>query len=496
MIKPQLILPLSRYSDLYDILVPKDHTLRKMHDEIDFSFIRQELYDKYSPDMGRTAYCPVLLFKYLILKVLSQLSDVDLIEEVKVNMAYKYFLDMRPEDMPIEASTLCKFRRQRLKDVDLLTLLLSKTFQMAEEAGILIRQKDNKFHIRAIIDGTHTEAFSSFHRPVPALKQLTKKLRHQLYECVPGLEKGDIETDHDIDSKNLTEEIEYAKYLIGYTKRFGIIAEFPRVKRVLNRLAEMVDDIVDHYSYSPTDPDARIGHKTADTEFFGYKTQIIEDADSELILAAGVTSGEVGDALPGKETMETLLSNPDIKVEELLGDTAYSGKPFLELARDNDFELIAPPHPKLGVSIDGRDGFTFNKDADMFICPQGHLAISKRIITYKKDNNRKAISYQFDKHKCAACPLKETCLKGRKNNGRSFSVSLLTKEQQELMERSRTEEFKRRRRERYKIEAKNAHLKRGLGFGKTQGNGIEMMELQTAITIFISNIKKIYAKKR
>ena len=128
----------------------------------------------------------------------------------------------------------------------------------------------------------------------------------------------------------------------------------------------------------------------------------------------------------------------------------------------------------------------------MFICPNGHLAVSKRLVTYKKDNNRKALIYTFDAKKCSLCPLKGTCLKEAKV--KRFSVSVLSPEQKDLLERSKTEDFKKRRRERYKIEAKNSHLKRGLGFGKTQGKGIGMMDLQTSVTFFVSNIKKIYVR--
>lgn len=407
MITQQKKLVLSQYTGLYDILVPADHFLRRLHDDIDFSFIYRELVDKYSESMGRTAYDPVMMFKYLILKVISKLSDVDLVNEVRVNMAYKFFLDMAPEEMPVDDSTLCKFRRTRLRDTNLTDLLLAKTFEMAEGKGILRRSDDNRIHIRAIIDGTHTVSAASLYRPVPALKEWSKKLRHQVYTLLPEME-GRLRTDKEISSRDLTDEVEYCRALIAAVEGLlGEAAEFPRVKRVLNRFRELVDDITDHYSYSPVDPDARVGHKSADTEFFGYKTQIVMDAETDMVVGVRVTSGEVGDALPGREALAGVLANGDFKVDEVLGDAAYSGQPILELAREHSFELLAPPHPNLGSGIDGRDGFTFNKDADMFICPNGHLAVSKRSVTYKNDNGRKATFYTFDRAKCSVCPQRE-----------------------------------------------------------------------------------------
>ena len=468
MITQQKKLVLSQYTGLYDILVPADHFLRRLHDDIDFSFIYRELVDKYSESIGRTAYDPVMMFKYLILKVISKLSDVDLVNEVRVNMAYKFFLDMAPKEMPVDDSTLCKFRRTRLRDTNLTDLLLAKTFEMAEGKGILRRSDDNRIHIRAIIDGSHTVSAASLYRPVPALKEWSKKLRHQVYTLLPEME-GRLRTDREISSRDLTGEVEYCRALIAAVEGLlGEAAEFPRVKRVLNRFRELVDDITDHYSYSPVDPDARVGHKSADTEFFGYKTQIVMDAETDMVVGVRVTSGEV------------------------LGDAAYSGQPILELAREHSFELLAPPHPNLGSGIDGRDGFTFNKDADMFICPNGHLAVRKRSVTYKNDNGRKATFYTFDRAKCSVCPQREKCLKGAKT--KTFSVTQLTPEQRRLLEHSQTQDFRDRRRERYKIEAKNAHVKRGLGYGRAMFYGLDMMTVQCAVTMFVSNLKKIYNK--
>ena len=57
---------LSEYARIYDILIPRDHIFRRMNEEIDFSFVRKELQDKYSVGMGRSAEDPVRMFKYLM----------------------------------------------------------------------------------------------------------------------------------------------------------------------------------------------------------------------------------------------------------------------------------------------------------------------------------------------------------------------------------------------------------------------------------------------
>ena len=71
------------------------------------------------------------MFKYLLLKSIFDLSDVDVVERSKYDMSFKYFLDMAPEDPVIDPSSLTKFRKLRLQDVSLLDMLIGKTVEIA-----------------------------------------------------------------------------------------------------------------------------------------------------------------------------------------------------------------------------------------------------------------------------------------------------------------------------------------------------------------------------
>lgn len=51
----QMELSLSPYSGLYDIIVPKDHILRRIKDNIDFSFVNPRLRKQYCEYFGRPA---------------------------------------------------------------------------------------------------------------------------------------------------------------------------------------------------------------------------------------------------------------------------------------------------------------------------------------------------------------------------------------------------------------------------------------------------------
>src|SRR5699024_11231833 len=93
----------------------------------------------------------------------------------------------------------------------------------------------------------------------------------------------------------------------------------------------------------PEDEKAKIGHKTKDTAFFGYKTQIAM-REERNITAATVNTGEKND---GKE-LETLIEKSKeagMEVNTVIGDAAYSEKGNIEYTNKNEVELVAKLNP-------------------------------------------------------------------------------------------------------------------------------------------------------
>ena len=56
------------------------------------------------------------MFKLLFLKKLYDLSDERLISSAQIDMAYKYFLGLSPEDKMIDPSLLTKFSKTRIRE--------------------------------------------------------------------------------------------------------------------------------------------------------------------------------------------------------------------------------------------------------------------------------------------------------------------------------------------------------------------------------------------
>lgn len=110
---PARQLAASFHSELYK-LVPEDHLLRKIHAAVDFGFIHELVEQSYCKYYGRPANEPELLFRLLFLQILYNLSDERIIQEARVNLAYKWFIGINPEDSLPYASQLSRFRNHRL----------------------------------------------------------------------------------------------------------------------------------------------------------------------------------------------------------------------------------------------------------------------------------------------------------------------------------------------------------------------------------------------
>ena len=471
MLPTQGSIQFSGYTDLYDIVVPQDHELRKLNSLCEnFDFIYEELKDKYCLDNGRMAEDPRMLFKYLLLKVIDNLSDVDVVAHSRYDMSYKWFLGLSPESDVIDPSTLCKFRKQRLSDEGLLDKLIGKSVKIAVDNG-LIKSKE------IIMDSTHTCSRANAQVPVNVLQQISKQLRKAVYGLDKDAKKNMPEK---YEGTDLEKEVAYIETLVEHVSKLPV-AMFAAVSEKLNLLKEKLDDVKDHYDVSK-DGDARTGHKTQDSSFFGYKTHIAINQE-RIITAATVTSGEKDDGSQMQTLIDKSIEN-GMEVETVIGDGAYCSKENLEESKRKSVAVVSKLNSNvLGCKNDDR--FTFNKDAGMYVCPAGHMAIKKGI-----SKDEKIETYYFDVKRCVVCKLREGCFKFNQMS-KTYCVCHRAEIQKEQMDFQETDEFKEKYRTRYKIEAKNSDLKNNYEYGRAESYGLQAMTLQGAVTMFACNMRRI-----
>jgi len=490
MIKQQSLV-LSPYIALYDIVIPKDHELRQLAELVDFSFVDEMLKGMYTLNNGRPGYMPQVMFKYLMLKRLYNLSDRDVVNHARTDLAYKYFLGLAPEDDVIEASSLTKFRKLRMKDESVMDKLISKSVEIALANGI-------KLSKTLIVDSTHSEARYNAKSAREYLLEVCKNLRKKVYDVDESYtEKMPKKLDNG--QCGLYENVvDYCQKIIDLVSKDDTLMMYQNIKETVNLLQETVTDTNEELELSK-DHDAKVGHKTADTSYFGYKTHIAMTPE-RIITAATVTSGEKHDGKELPKLVEKMEAN-GVKVENIVGDGAYSEKDNIKYADKKDIKLVS----KLSKTItEGNKRvnpleFTYNKDAKMYVCPNGHMAIKKALHGKKKNTSGESALYEtyfFDVNKCRNCPLKEKCRFKDGQASKSYSVTLKMSDIHKTHnDKQETPEYQELAHERYKIEAKNAELKNEHGYAHASYAGLHGMTLQAGVSIFVVNLKRVLRLK-
>lgn len=477
-------MPPSPHRALYDLLISADDELRLIHDLVPFDFITELLADTYCHDNGRMAVHPVRMFKYLFLKAYSNLSDVDLVRRAKTDLAYKYFLDLAPEEDVINPSSLTKFRRQRMDNDELLDQLIAYTVRIAKEMGVLNSRT-------LIVDSTHSRARYGQKPIKQVVIEEAKRLRQACYqesENTKGLFPAKVD-EADIDQ------------LLAYALAVAetVESEMPElisrehIRARVNRVRELTEDAHLELRVS-RDKNARTGHKSADSSFFGYKHHLAMTEEG-VITAVIVTSGEAADGVQ----LTSLVEKSHIAGAEfdyIVGDSAYSSRENLVSVASQGCKLVAPLNPRVfSVSTNRAEGFTYNKDANRYVCPAGHMAVRKSRTGKKNVGASQQETHFFDILLCKCCPLREGCYKdGAKS--KTYSVSLKSREHSDQLEYEQTEEFKAYRRKRYAIESKNSQLKNTYGLAQNKTSDLKGMTLQSVMAIIAVNLKRIISLQK
>ena len=478
---------ISEHINLYEKIIPKEHFLRKLKENVDFSFVNKLVKEEYSERLGRPAKEPEIMYKLLFLQIKDGLSDREVVERAKLDMSYKYFLDLNPEDEVVSYSLLSIFRNTKIKEEAILQEMLNETVRQAKEKGII---KSNSI----IVDAAHTNSKGQKKTPTQILRELSKNLRKEIYRTSPEI-KGCFPAKP-LDTATLDEEIQYTKELIKKIgEKINSKTEEKIIKRY-NKVKEMLESKKINEIQSTSDEDAKQGYKSEDNDFFGYKNHVAMTED-RIVTGLEITSGEAPDGKYLQSLVEK-SKKAGIDVKEVIGDTAYSGKENLDYGEENEIKIISKMNPIITNSQNKEDGFEYIKDADTMRCPGGRLAIKK---TYRKEHKDKngylenaKMEYKFDIEKCKECPYKEGCYKPNAKS-KSYTVTLLSEAHIKQQKFQETEYFKNKmKNERYKIEAKNFETKVLHGLDKCKSVGLSRMRIQSYLTHIVANIKRTVNK--
>ncbi len=284
---------LSLYSLLY-YNIPENHILKTINKSIDLKFVNKLLESSYCKYYGRPAKEPEMMLRIQILKYLYNLSDEQLVQDLNVNLAYKWFIGLNPEDPLPEISLLTKFRTQRLKDISM-DVIITEIVRQCVEKGII--QSCNGI----VIDTTHIEANTMKKVPERIMKQLARnifKARGQEEYEIPDY----TQIENHLKAKQVMKE-----YLEDLVEQSSEEASSEEVLEAVKQAQEILESdlfIEQKGIRSLVDKDARVGYKSKTQSFYGYKAELCQTTDGSLITSITVEPGSYVDGRHFKEHLK------------------------------------------------------------------------------------------------------------------------------------------------------------------------------------------------
>lgn len=312
---------------LFEQMILADHPLRQIEVILDLSFVNDELKHLYSTEQGRPAVSPETMVRLELLQYLYDLSDRELVANLQVNVAFRWFAKLSAIDEVIDDTTLCVFRKRL--GPELHKRLFDRVLDQARQEG-WIKER------RHLIDATHIRADIADRRPTEALAQANAILRRDISRLSPSrhLPETMPKPAHlNPEQDNIESLVQETEALI--TEGEEVIrqcdnASSPLAQRLSGEL-EVANAVLrgvlhpeEHErTISMVDPDARVGAKSQSRLFIGYKAAFIMDADSQLITAVDVVPGSENDS----EHMLSLVDdeiNRGLHPREVVADSGYA----------------------------------------------------------------------------------------------------------------------------------------------------------------------------
>ena len=329
--------------------VPPDHLLRRIDRLLDLGELRAALAPHYARG-GRPSVAPELLIRMALIGRLYGIgSERRLCEEVRCNLAYRWFCRLPLEERVPHHSTFSKTRHGRFRDADVFRLLFEQTVRRCMAAG-LVRSKD------AGIDASFVAADASWRR----------KMR-----------------DGDLDAPRLARPVrEWLTNEVAAASGFKPAA------------------------LSRTDP-AAAWAKHHSGGRFGYAFNILVDMPSGVVMDVAATPARfAAEVDAGRAMLARAAKRFAYRPKRVLADTAYGSGAFLAFVHERGAMPHIPVLERSGQTKGKltREAFRYDAERDRYVCPA-----DKALQFRSADPATGILRYMARLADCRACCLKPDC---------------------------------------------------------------------------------------
>jgi transposase len=371
--------------------VPYDNLYRRLKETLDLRFL-YKLTAPYYGTEGQESIDPTIFFKLILVGYLENLaSDRRIINTAAMRLDILYFVGYNIDEPLPWHSTLSRTRQ--LYGDDVFKELFRKVLKLCIHKGMVSGR-------RQAVDSALIKANAS----------------------MDSIAEKEIMTDADdfADELKLNEEDKpqkvnaYKKKKVEEHHRWKEKAYhgMPGTRSDKFKEEHSGDDmrpkyLSNHTHYSTTDKDARIAVKPGKPRQLNYLAQTSVDTEHHVITHIEAYHADKKDAQCLPKIIKGLKENlhdQGLIVEQILADTGYSSGAALKALEENN---ITGYIPNFGQYKHQREGFTYHKEGDYYLCSQNKKLEFKKI----KDNNGYAMKeYRSSRKDCGPCVLRQTCI--------------------------------------------------------------------------------------
>lgn len=415
-----------------DERIRQDNPLRKIHDIIDFSFVRPQV-ERFYGSRGNPSIDPIVLMKLMLILFLENIpSERELMRRLPERLDWLWFCQYDLDSELPDHSVLSKARRRW--GAELFRTFFQNILIQCLKAGLVdgevIHIDSSMIHANASVD---------------SLKPAFAVLADNVYQKLEA------------DSSQLPERHS--------------------------------DNIKTQTKLSSTDPDARCRVKGSQ-KVLGYQEHRCVDDSNGIITATMTTDAAVHEGETLEELIEAHEDNTQSKVSTVAADKAYGrAENYKRIKAKNITPCI--PHKKsrgCGKGKFSRDDFQYNSAKDCYICPNGKELKRQT----RKPVNRNEHMYKASRKDCQRCPLRANCYNGKysKRIYRHEDQDVIDWADN-CMSKTRRRYFMGRRRA--VVEGSFADAANNHGYKRSRWRGLEHMTIQNLLIASIQNLRKLIA---
>jgi len=427
-------------------LVPEDHLLRQIDAFIDFEFIRDKVRHLYCIDNGRPATDPVVLFKLLFIGYLYGIrSERQLVKEVQVNVAYRWFLGFSLTDKIPDASTISQNRRRRFVGTPIYQEIFDAIVEQAQSTGLVGGRV-------LYTDSTHLKASAN-----------KNKFDVQEVEVAPldYLEALDEAIDEDRESHGKPP----LKAKSGK----------PKTKAI---------------KVSRSDKDSGYMVRDGKPKGFFYLDHRTVDGAHNIITDSHVTPANVHDSRPYLARLDRQRERFGFELEAVGLDAGYMSAAICKGLEERElYGVIGYRRPNHKKGYFYKREYRYDADADVYVCP------GEQRITYSTTNRLGYREYKSDPKVCKRCPLLMQCTRSA-NHTKVLTRHVWQDSKERIDQHRLTDAGKKiytRRKE--TVERSFADGKQLHGHRYARLRGLDKVKEQCLLSAACQNMKKIATHK-